>query len=53
MPADATAAEAVSLRRVVQNALGHDFPIRFTYYPGSIPRGAGGKFEEFICLCTK
>ena len=43
-------AEERELQRIVQKALGHSFTIRFTYFSGNIPRGPGGKFEEFICL---
>lgn len=36
------------LRGVVQRALGHPFEIRLSYFDGQLPRGAGGKFEEFV-----
>jgi phenylacetate-CoA ligase len=42
------AAEA-HLREIVQQALGHPFAIRFSYVAGELARGAGGKFEEFVC----
>jgi phenylacetate-CoA ligase len=45
-----TSAEEGKLRDLVVDALANPFTIRFTYFPGNIPRGAGGKFEEFICL---
>lgn len=45
-----TSAEEGALRNIVLGALAHPFTIRFTYFPGNIPRGPGGKFEEFICL---
>jgi phenylacetate-CoA ligase len=45
-----TSAEEGSLRDIVVGALACPFTIRFTYLSGNIPRGPGGKFEEFICL---
>ena len=42
--------EEGELRRIIQTALGHDFHVRFAYFADTIPRGRGGKFEEFICL---
>jgi phenylacetate-CoA ligase len=42
--------EEERLTRVIQTALGHPFRLRFTYLEGEIPRGAGGKFEEFVSL---
>ena len=47
-----TVAEERELQRIVQSSLGYSFDIRFTYFPGNIPRGPGGKFEEFICLVS-
>ena len=47
-----TLAEEGRLQHIVHGALGHPFTIRFTYFPGNIPRGAGGKFEEFMCLVS-
>lgn len=43
-----TEAEASTLRSLVQSALGHPFDVRLTYCD-SIPRGPGGKYEEFRC----
>ena len=40
--------EEAQLARVIQSALGHPFRIAFTYLAGEIPRGPGGKFEEFV-----
>lgn len=45
-----TAAEETALRGIAQEALGHKFNFKFVYYAEVIPRGRGGKFEEFICL---
>lgn len=36
------------LTKIVQNALGHAFQIRFSYFEAELPRTAGGKFEEFL-----
>ena len=38
-----------SLRQVIQEALGYAFALRFTYFDGTLPRGANGKFDEFVC----
>lgn len=38
--------ECKALVKILQQALGHPFEIRFVYIP-EIPRGPGGKFEEF------
>ena len=40
--------EEERLRAVILEALGHPFRLTFSYLNGEIPRGAGGKFEEFI-----
>ena len=46
-----TGAEESRLASVIQNALGYPFQLKFVYFPDEIPRGAGGKFEEFVsCL---
>jgi phenylacetate-CoA ligase len=44
-----TAAEEDALRGAILGALHHPFAISFTYFNDRIPRGANGKFEEFIC----
>jgi len=41
------------LAEVMQEALGHPFTLRFRYYHEHIPRGPGGKFEEFVSLLEK
>ncbi|MCW5605371.1 MAG: phenylacetate--CoA ligase family protein [Burkholderiales bacterium] len=43
-----TAAEETRLRRVIHDALGHPFRLRFVYFPGELPRAPNGKFEEFV-----
>lgn len=40
------------LRAVIQDALGHPFALVFSYFDSAIPRGANGKFDEFVCLAT-
>jgi phenylacetate-CoA ligase len=46
-----TADEDDRLRQLIQTSLGYPFPLAFRYYyKDEIPRGAGGKFEEFISL---
>ncbi len=32
----------------IRTALGYDFPVRFTYFEGRLPRPENGKFEDFI-----
>ena len=43
-----TQEEEANLCRWMQDRCGHDFPMRITYHD-HIPRGAGGKFQEFRC----
>lgn len=38
------------LTKIVQDALGHAFSIRFSYSQQELPQSAGGKFEEFVSL---
>jgi len=40
--------EEARLGAVIRSALGHPFRVSFTYFESEIPRGAGGKFEEFV-----
>ncbi len=44
------AEEEQALTEVVQQAMGYPFAIVFRYFEDRIPRGANGKFEEFICM---
>lgn len=46
-----SAAEELQLTAKLQDAIGHPFPVRFTYIADRIPLSPGGKFEEFICRC--
>ena len=47
-----TEAEEAQLADTIRGALGHDFALRFAYFEGEIPRGPGGKFEEFVCRAS-
>ncbi len=38
------------LAGVIRGALGHPFELRFDYHRDALPRGPGGKFEEFVSL---
>jgi phenylacetate-CoA ligase len=40
--------EEERLAAVIREALGHSYRLSFKYFPGEIPRGPGGKFEEFV-----
>lgn len=41
--------EEAALIAHVQASLGHPFAVRPSYFAGQIPKGPGGKFEEFVC----
>lgn len=45
-----SSAQEQQLTAVLQRALGHPFQVRLTYVAGRIPRGPGGKLEEFVSL---
>jgi phenylacetate-CoA ligase len=40
------------LREIMQDALGHPFTLRFDWQRDPLPRGPGGKFEEFLCAVS-
>jgi phenylacetate-CoA ligase len=44
-----TQEQEVRLGETIRESLGFPFQLRFVYFPDEIPRGPGGKFEEFIC----
>lgn len=44
--------EESRLGDVIRDALGYPFALRFVYFENEIPRGPGGKFEEFVCRAT-
>lgn len=37
------------LTAIIQSALQHPFTIRYEWHEAPLPRGPGGKFEEFLC----
>jgi phenylacetate-CoA ligase len=37
------------LTAIIQEALGYPFEIRYEWHEAPLPRGPGGKFEEFFC----
>jgi phenylacetate-CoA ligase len=43
-----TATQEARLREIILESLGHPFRLTLTYFRNEIPRGPGGKFEEFI-----
>lgn len=43
------AAQEARLTAIIQNALHHPFDIRYEWHGTPLPRGPGGKFEEFLC----
>ena len=47
----ATSQEEKALTAAIQTMLGHAFALRFSYFEQALPPGAGGKHEEFVCLC--
>lgn len=44
-----TPGEEAALANLLGSFLGHPFAVDFEYFPDGIPRGRGGKFEDFIC----
>ena len=42
-------AQQARLTAIIQNALRHPFDIRYEWHETPLPRGPGGKFEEFLC----
>ena len=44
-----TVAEEGALAEKLVEFLGHRFAVNFEYFAPAIPRGPGGKFEDFIC----
>jgi phenylacetate-CoA ligase len=50
--APVTPAQEAELRAAIADGLRHPFELRFVYFDGQIPRGANGKFEDFLCLAT-
>ena len=44
-----TDVQETRLKQIVHESLEFPFQLQFVYFSGEIPRGPGGKFEEFIC----
>lgn len=49
MDSPLTAEQEQKLRDLIRKSLGFPFNLQFTCFTGQIPRGPGGKFEEFVC----
>ncbi len=47
-----TAEQEARLTAVIQQALGHPFALTYEWHDAPLPRGPGGKFEEFRCEAT-
>jgi len=43
-----TADQERRIGALVWESLDYSFKLKFTYFPEEVPRGPGGKFEEFI-----
>ena len=41
------------LAEIIHKTVRHPFQLKFVYFDNEIPRGRGGKFEEFICECDE
>ncbi|MEX2480522.1 MAG: phenylacetate--CoA ligase family protein [Gammaproteobacteria bacterium] len=46
------AAEESAMTEIIHSALGHPFTLDFDYVASALPRGPGGKFEEFVSRVT-
>ena len=44
-----SAEQEARLTAIIQEALQHPFAIRYEWHETPLPRGPGGKFEEFLC----
>ena len=44
-----TDVQETRLKEIIHESLKFPFQLHFVYVSGEIPRGPGGKFEEFIC----
>ncbi len=44
-----TAAQEARLSEIIHQSVGFPFQLQFIYFPEQLPRGRGGKFEEFVC----
>jgi len=48
-PTRPSAEQEERLSKIIQEELGHPFEIRYEWQEEPLPRGPGGKFEEFLC----
>ena len=48
-PGRPSAEQEARLTALIQEALQHPFAIRYEWHETPLPRGPGGKFEEFVC----
>lgn len=48
-PSRPTLEQEAQLTTMIQEGLKHPFEIQYEWHEGPLPRGPGGKFEEFIC----
>ena len=48
-PGRPSAEQEAQLTAIISDALRHPFDIRYEWHEAPLPRGPGGKFEEFIC----
>jgi phenylacetate-CoA ligase len=44
-----TSEQEARLIDLIQDSLGYPFELKLVYFDEKIPRGKGGKFEEFVC----
>lgn len=42
--------QEAQLTAIIHSALGHEFPLRFSYFDQELAKTRGGKFEEFVSL---
>jgi len=49
-PAALTPGQESRLKSVIREAMGHPFPLRFSYFEGELPGTRSGKFEEVVSL---
>jgi len=49
-PEKISATQEAKLTKLVHAAIGHPFPLRFSYFGQELPQTRGGKFEEFVSL---
>ncbi len=50
--APVSAGQEARLAEIIHKTVGYPFKLKFVYFDKDIPRGRGGKFEDFICECA-